>query len=590
MKGKILLYVITAIILISSVTALTIGEGTIFHPSGTEAYYNITQDKDLGNLGEVVITSTNVTIYYEDYSSDVFFTTNETNGTFTNSTYFYDDNRDTYTQWEADADSQVNEITLMGINIGNKMVHDVYVKLRVQTEIGVWRNMNVSLESYNGTAWNMEESLLSLSGGGDADYNYSGTITLDKKVMGLRINFTTDSNQLGQDLHKLYELEYNIPLELINDPDQETYYQIGELQELNIRFMKDEVTQEMQGRIITEDMNSSSYYFEGTGIFLDDYNLDTTLVRIEIGENISSGNCTQFYEFENDEDTSINREIEILDDHLLTAYYKVMDQSGNSMNGVVIQAYTADLGEMYNWQDFKLIGRRITNQQGRTMFYHDLTDGILLVISKDGYNPKTKVMTGLDLLTTDYNSPTEIILEPSISGQAMDAWAFVPKYYSNLTENLTMVVVARDYSNVKYNTSYKGEMQEVTSLCDSLMHCPITMQNGDEFSNVADSFNVNIYLDNELWRTYTISQETKEPLYYDEILNLSSGTRKIVMGIFIFLLGLVFTIVFKTTKAGLIGAALGLIFAAVFDTAYTVVLVAVGIIIVGRFIYKMLQG
>ncbi len=134
----------------------------------------------------------------DDSSGD---TTEDPEG-YTNPENAFDENDGTYAS--RNNPSTGGMTTHLGKTFGAKFIKSVRVYARatsVQTTLG-----EIKLESYDGSSWTTEETLISTSGSA----TYNGNIKLDKSVQGLRLYLRTSSQYSNQShTHYVYSLEYS---------------------------------------------------------------------------------------------------------------------------------------------------------------------------------------------------------------------------------------------------------------------------------------------------------------------------------------------------------------------------------------------
>ena len=133
---------------------------------------------------------------------------------FTNSSNAFDNDDGTYANSGGDPSSMAKAL---GKTFSSKWVHKIEIKADFSITAGgddhEDYDMDIKLQSYNGTSWGDESILNSKSGDINAEnstsISYDDIIVFDKSVQGLRVQFNCSGDgELESSSIKLYSLEY----------------------------------------------------------------------------------------------------------------------------------------------------------------------------------------------------------------------------------------------------------------------------------------------------------------------------------------------------------------------------------------------
>lgn len=330
----------------------------------------------------------------------------------------------------------------------------------------------------------------------------------------------------------------------------------------------------------TLDTNDLTLTFSGStnGYVADlDKRMDfTNSTLIVVQQNLSEGrvnvrfgltawrNNTQFYEFNNDFTTTVSDTLQLLDCSIiscrtLSGYFRAMDYSGSPLKDVIVRARFTPNSTVNTWTDHSLMGQRLTDNEGYTQFYFQDGSEIELTFSKDGY-------TSIDLLLTLGNddwSKSEAVtvyMEESNTGSDQNAWLYIQRSFTNRSLDLTGVITAPNRDLVEVTTTYRtsqGLGREVLTE-STLDRYSFTLESNTDYSfTTTDDITLQVYLDNSLWKTITISYDTNDK---NSLFNFSSLTSTIfnpILFIALIMACVSIGLIFKNHNAGFITFMIG---------------------------------
>lgn len=248
-------------------------------------------------------------------------------------------------------------------------------------------------------------------------------------------------------------------------------------------------------------------------------------------EQTSGVNHTQYYEYINDY-VQIDETLEILQLADWYTYFQVLDQSSSPLRDVTIWAYISDPTASYpDWNNMSLFGRRLTDDAGYSFFWADTNSQAKFIFTKDGYNPATVLMTVGDESFTKAEA-FQVYLEEGTSSAVQDnAWVYVQRDFSNRSLDLSGGITAVGYERVQVTTSYRESsgLEAYDLTIDALDRSSFTLRSGTDFS-LTDSSNITlqIYLNNELWKTLNIEYDNSDKTSVFTSSNLTGQSDKIV--------------------------------------------------------------
>jgi hypothetical protein len=342
-----------------------------------------------------------------------------------------------------------------------------------------------------------------------------------------------------------------------------------------------------EGVIHDTSMINSTYGFSNSSIVLIQQELEQGYVKAKFG--MTSGvNWTQYYEYINDYENHVDEEIEILQNSDWSAYLQVLDYTNSPIKDVTVRAqyvYT----ETGNWTSFKLLGQRLTNDEGYTFFIADSSTEVLFTISKDGYAPVEALITIGDESFTKAEALT-FYLQKSSNGALGNAWIYVQRDFSNRSLDLSGTITAKGRERVQVQTSYRDNLdlsaKDITSNCDDYDRCDFTLISGTDFKlSSTDDIILYVYLDNNLWKTLTINYDNSNK---NRVLNFSGLESKYLnplLAILILFLTLMIGLIFRSTDAGTITFFVSSLLAGMISTSFLWLTVVITL----YFIFKLIK-
>ena len=150
-------------------------------------------------------------------------------------------------------------------------------------------------------------------------------------------------------------------------------------------------------------------------------------------------NWTQYYEYDNDYDTHVSENVEILSQADWTGYFQVVAYDGTPIKDATIRAEASyPLQNNGSWVNHTLIGQRLTDLEGYTFFIFDSRTEVLLTVMKDGYAPVEVLMTvGDEEWDGTKSTATQIQMLESDEGVYDTAWISVPRTVKNKSEDIS---------------------------------------------------------------------------------------------------------------------------------------------------------
>ena len=317
------------------------------------------------------------------------------------------------------------------------------------------------------------------------------------------INSTNKSIQLAINVTDLaYEHRSNSTNLTINETNEEFNITLQSNQ-LLFKFYKNGNLTSTSGYLADLE---KSFGFNGTSVLVVQSNLTEGRVNVRFGL-IENMNHTQFYEYNNDLKTHVSEDIELITNADWSSYIKIQDQSGVPIEGAIITveySYHA----LNIWKFHKLLGQRITDNEGITWFYADTLSEILITVVKDGYSVQRRLITIGDESYTQSN-PLIIELDVGDARVLRNAWSFIDPVFSNKTTNITGTITAKGRTKVEIQTDYRDTLEknriDISETKNNHDIFSFSLEQGEDFSTDTQSdIILTIWLDNELWRTQTI--------------------------------------------------------------------------------------
>lgn len=304
--------------------------------------------------------------------------------------------------------------------------------------------------------------------------------------------------------------------------------------------------------------------FNETPFIVIQQDLTEGYVHVRFG-SINGVNHTQYYEYVNDFETNINEEIEVLTQSDWSAYFRVLDRSNSPIKDATIRAEFS-FSALNNWTYHKLMGQRLTDDDGYTFFIADSRTEVLLTITKDGYDPIEQLLTIGDESFTKAEALTFYLTE-SESGVKDQAWIYVRRWFDNETLDLSGGITAKGRTTASINTDWRIAQglsaRDISSTKDEHDRFTFTLEDGTDYDLTDESdFILYVYLDGGLWNSYTIEYDETPKIRIFQGVSIPA----IAFMILWIFLPLIIGRTFKTVKGG-VNTFFGVgIFAVLFNT------------------------
>lgn len=268
----------------------------------------------------------------------------------------------------------------------------------------------------------------------------------------------------------------------------------------------------------------TGYYSDGnvTGNFTDT-NFTSILqdlvqgkVRVMFGYNETVLNYTQYYEYENDWITNTEENITVLENVDTSAYIKVIDESGNPIDDVLVRVAfsTPTTGGLY-----KEMGQRFTGSDGTsgmTSFFFDSNSDVAIRFTKDGYTAKT-IVVDIGANTYTFAEPLNIVLTREETTVYKGVFVRTYNYYNTNMSLIPLSIYAPSRSTVKYTTGYRNSLGigNATITLDEFKKGIVNLTRGVDYcSSCTSDLAITIYVDGIYWGVLTVPfQATNEDLF-----------------------------------------------------------------------------
>lgn len=319
-----------------------------------------------------------------------------------------------------------------------------------------------------------------------------------------------------------------------------------------------------------EDLETSKGFNNSYIIYIQS-NLTEGLVQVKFN---TINNWTQYYEYINDQETYINESIEIINtsNELWYGYFEVLDYSNSPIDDVVIRAeYT--IAEVNQNKTAKLLGQRLTDDEGITFFIAEKLSQVRFSFIKEGYDIVEEVYSFGDE-EFDRTNPRTIYLQQSSSGVTENAWVYLPREITDRTKNIYGALVAKGRTAATVQTNYRNSQEQgPKNVYDATAYNGryyfTLYPNIDYNGSGTDDISVWIYLNGQLWKNITI-------LYYDttpqEVFpdndSLKNGTAAVIQVIGLLAFIIILNLLFQESRAGFHGYMGGCLILAVINPTY----------------------
>lgn len=368
--------------------------------------------------------------------------------------------------------------------------------------------------------------------------------------------------------------------------------------QLVLQFTQDNATYNTSGQIHLK-LNDVRSFANWTNSSILIYSQNITEGDVNVFFEMSGDNFTQFYEYYNNGTNNVNEQIEILDKADWYTYVQVMDRSRTPIEDAVVRVYWSSVNHPFwqifmgkQWKEKLLIGQRMTDAEGKTMFYADSGSMATFYVMAEGYEPKEfNIEIGNE--NRDIDNPIRIILDESDSGVLDNAWLGITRTIFNKSRSIYATLIAPGRNRVDIQTQYmlNNNVSRQLVVEDKLDRYNFILIPGQHFSSTSnDNITLCVYLDNVLWKNVTIVYDT---ISFTDIFEDSEHS-SIPDNIFIpiAVIGLLIAcmaigIIIKNKNAGTITFILGSILLGIINTAFIWVALIGVLYIIVKVIYKV---
>lgn len=311
----------------------------------------------------------------------------------------------------------------------------------------------------------------------------------------------------------------------------------------------------------------------------------------------TEGNYSQFYEYINDQQTYISEEMYLLDQKDTLAYFKIQDLAAAPVQDALIRMYQYKPNST-DYETRELIGQRLSDSNGQTLFVLDSETQVVFTITKDGYGITTKVLNVIEL-DTSYTEPFLITISPDASNSVGYDSTYVPPTIQNTSKSITVRAYSPTALSMSVNTDYgEAHGQADTAMSEGELNVfTATLQPGIHYAEGQESDITVIFTkDSSFLVNRTIAWQ--ELLERDNFLNIEKANipealynAYIVVIFLIVVMASSFTgIRMKSNTAGATALLILSIIASLLDPKF-LWLVLIGIIgVVGSILYKNQQS
>lgn len=324
---------------------------------------------------------------------------------------------------------------------------------------------------------------------------------------------------------------------------------------LSLTFYREGALRSTDGLLHNERYVNGTLKFSGTSYLVVQQDLAEGYVNILLGTT-SNVNWTQYYEYINDYETHVEEDIEILQQSDWSAFFEVLDLSNAPIKDAVVRVTYSKVNGANTSASFKLLGQRLTADDGFTFFIADSNTELYITVTKDGYDPVNLLLTvGDESFTRD--QPFQIYLQRSTDGVLNNAWMYIQRDFSNRSLDLRGTIEAPGRDRVQIQTNYRESLGlaalDVTEDCDGFMRCPFTLRSGTDYNFTSSTdIEVSVYLDNTLWRTLTIEYDNsdKTRVFGDVTEDTDPAYLNPLLVILMILLPVIAGLIFRSSNVG----------------------------------------
>lgn len=196
-----------------------------------------------------------------------------------------------------------------------------------------------------------------------------------------------------------------------------------------------------------------SRWFNESLLLIVQSGLETGQVNLMF--NGEQGNYTQFYEYINDQETYIDEDVYLIDTPDTLAYLKAQDLAGAPIENALIRLYQYKPNST-TYETRELIGQRLTDSNGQTLFVLDSETQVVIITTKEDYTITTQIVNVMELDTT-HETPYLITMTPSGSNTISYDSYYIPPTITNTSEDLQVRVYSPDALTLQLTTTYARE-------------------------------------------------------------------------------------------------------------------------------------
>lgn len=326
-------------------------------------------------------------------------------------------------------------------------------------------------------------------------------------IYNIGINYTTSISRFINDNSEEYNLTMNFTDMTYKNVNNATSFIIGNGSsvyslklspvKLSLHFFQNGTTVKNTYGQICEDGTIDNLFgtyscdeFTNTSFIQIQQDLEKGNINIKFNMNTTdNSDWVQYYEYYNNQTTVIEEDLDVLyftnPTSLKLIYFKITDNQNRPIEDATIYA-THAIPSVF--ENYTMMGRRLTESDGITSFYFDERSSVRLLITANGYEP-----TIVSLYPTDVSpehdtvdTASRISLSKSTGSSNIGAWINAPTRFWDRTENIIIGMTAPDWNTIKYQTSYSldigNSQQEVlrTGIFGNQYY--FTLQPGIDFS------------------------------------------------------------------------------------------------------------
>lgn len=232
---------------------------------------------------------------------------------------------------------------------------------------------------------------------------------------------------------------------------------------LSLSFYMDGVAELVDGYIV--DSEPKRRDFTDTSFLIIQQNLSEGYVYVKINDNVTEA-FNQYYEYENEYNTYITEDIEILENGTWHGYIRVVDQQNRPIEGAVVRLIMTRPGES-EFYNGTLIGQRLTDSEGKTDFYGDHGTNLRITILKDNYGIKSEVITLNEFIGDDVytiNNRKIFTIQNNITLTNNKVALIYNKYWYNTENNIPIIIYAPDSELIEIQTQYRIDNNQTTEI------------------------------------------------------------------------------------------------------------------------------